>query len=163
MRGGAESNFNWITRKDYDNGTADRVERLEELKNMTDNDILAEIQNSKSSGEFDAMLQEYLSHMHHPHESKYPNFPTVGEVAVLHRMEEGEGAGTQPHSHEQFIQSAEKAGAMFALNAAVERVGKSKFKNMNIGERMDAILEDFADINLPHTAFKHIPDDLYMF
>jgi len=163
MRGGAESSFPWKTRKDYGDDNPNRLQRIRDLHKMTPDEILSEINQSKSTGEFDAMLQEHLSHMHDPHESKYPNFPTAGEVAVLHRVEEGTGAGTQAPGHRQFVQSAEKAGAMFALNAAVKRVGESKFKGMNIGERMDAVLEDFTRIDLPPSAFEHIPHDMYMF
>ena len=163
MRGGAESSFPWKTRKDYGADDPNRLQRLDDLDKMTKDEILSEINQSKSTGEYDAILREHLSDTLHPHESKYPGFPTAGEVAVFHRVEEGAGAGTQAPGHEQFIQSAEKAGAMFAFNAAVERVGERKFAEMNIGERMDAVIEDFTRIDLPPSAFEHIPHDMYMF
>jgi hypothetical protein len=157
----AESNFSWKTRKEYGlDDTINRRQRLEQLEKMTPYEILDEIQESKSTGEFDAMLQEYLSHMHHPHVAKYPNFFTAEEVVARRSVEEG--AGTQHSTHRQQIQSAERAGARFALNATLERVGKSEFKKMDNGERKDAILEEFDNIELPHAAFEHIKDDMYL-
>jgi hypothetical protein len=170
MRGGAESSFPWKTRKEYGQNNPNRLRRLEQLDKMTPDEILTEIEKSKATGEFDAMLQEYLSHMHHPHVAKYPNFLTAEEVVARRSVEEGAGAYTTgepanqslPPGARQQIQSAERAGARFALNATLERVGKSEFKKMDNGERKDAILEEFDNIELPHTAFEHIQNDLYL-
>ena len=137
MRGGAEAaNFNWITRKNYADGDPeDRLKRIEQLENMTDDQILVEIQDSKAKGEFDAMLQEYLSGTLHVLNSIYPDFP---------------------------IKQSAQQRARLALFATIDRVGESQFMKMNNGKKEDAILISFNEVGLPHTAFKLIKNHPYL-